>query len=42
MPLTPGDNFSECRITRALGRGAFGTLYLVMTPQAVRVAPNGR
>ena len=28
MPLTPGDTFFEYRITRALGQGAFGTVYL--------------
>jgi len=28
MPLTPGDTLFEYRITRALGQGAFGTVYL--------------
>ena len=28
MPLTPGDALFEYRITRTLGRGAFGTVYL--------------
>ncbi len=28
MPLNPGDTFFEYRITRALGRGAFGTVWL--------------
>jgi serine/threonine protein kinase len=28
MPLTPGATLFEYRITRALGRGAFGTVYL--------------
>jgi serine/threonine protein kinase len=27
MPLTPGDSLFEYRITRALGQGAFGTVY---------------
>jgi tetratricopeptide (TPR) repeat protein len=28
MPLTPGDALFEYRVTRALGQGAFGTVYL--------------
>jgi serine/threonine protein kinase len=28
MPLTPGDSLFEYRIARALGQGAFGTVYL--------------
>ncbi len=28
MPLAPGDTFFEYHITRALGQGAFGTVYL--------------
>ena len=28
MPLTPGDTLFEYHITRALGQGAFGTVYL--------------
>jgi serine/threonine protein kinase len=28
MPLTPGATLFEYRIIRALGRGAFGTVYL--------------
>ena len=28
MPLTPGDTLFEYRITRVLGQGAFGTVYL--------------
>ena len=28
MPLSPGDTLFEYRITRALGQGAFGTVYL--------------
>lgn|GEM_PF-2977029 len=28
MPLAPGDTLFEYPITRALGQGAFGTVYL--------------
>ena len=28
MPFSPGDAFFEYRITRLLGQGAFGTVYL--------------
>ena len=30
MPLAPNQQLFECRIVHALGRGAFGTVYLVM------------
>jgi serine/threonine protein kinase len=30
MPLSPGNAFFEYRITRTLGQGAFGTVYLAL------------
>jgi hypothetical protein len=40
MPLTPGNTLFEYRITRALGQGAFGTVYLRRTPSSTVPSAN--